>query len=145
MAAVSIYPSTISTSSHLKGKLKLLYPRTNFRSLQSIPILTKSKFSLSFQNLSHLRQSKFLFTRAKADDLFEETITEETLLGSDGKPVKFLLLVLLWASVSIGLYAFSGDAKAAVTVAADSIRASGGGAFRASVGPNRLLSLPRLH
>ncbi|KAL8550381.1 hypothetical protein ACS0TY_008992 [Phlomoides rotata] len=131
MAAVSFTSSTISSSSHLKSRLKLPYPRTHSSSLQSIPILTKSKISLSIQNL---RQFKFLVTRAKSGDLFEEIETEETLLGSDGKPVKFLLLVLLWASVSIGLYAFSGDAKAAATVAADSIRASGGLRF----GPKRL-------
>ncbi|KAL0447080.1 UNVERIFIED_CONTAM: hypothetical protein Slati_1835900 [Sesamum latifolium] len=62
-------------------------------------------------------------------------------MGSDGKPVKFLFWVLLWASVSIGLYAFSGDAKAAAIAAADSIRASGFGvkvanALRASGWPD---------
>lgn len=55
--------------------------------------------------------------------------------------MKILLWVLLWASVSIGLYAFSGDAKAAAIAAADSIRASGFGvkvanALRASGWPD---------
>ncbi|EPS63886.1 hypothetical protein M569_10896, partial [Genlisea aurea] len=58
----------------------------------------------------------------------------------DVNPAKFLLMVLLWASVSIGFYAFSGDAKAA----SDSIRASGFGikvasALRASGWPNEAI------
>lgn len=43
------------------------------------------------------------------------------------KPVNFLLLVVLWASVSLAWFAASGDAKAAAAAAPDSIRASGFG------------------
>lgn len=55
--------------------------------------------------------------------------------------MKFLIWALLWASLSLGFYAFSGDAKAAAVGAADSIRASGFGvkvanALRASGCPD---------
>ncbi|KAL2519429.1 putative small multi-drug export [Abeliophyllum distichum] len=76
---------------------------------------------------------------ASSIDFLESTDKneEKSLLGSKEKPMKFLFWVLLWASVSLGLYAFSGDAKAAT----DSIRASGFGvkvanALRASGWPD---------
>lgn len=141
MAAVLSYPSTLSTFSRLKSNFKLPSPGTHFSSLQSRPILTKSKSLLSFQNFSHLGYPRISFTRATSDDFLEAIEKNESLLGSDEKPVKFLFWVLLWASVSIGLYAFSGDAKAAAIAAADSIRASGFGvkvanALRASGWPD---------
>ncbi|KAI3452803.1 hypothetical protein Pfo_009466 [Paulownia fortunei] len=127
MAAILSYSSTLSTFSHVKSHFKLPSPRTHFSSLQNRPILTKSKSLLSFQTFFHLGHSQISVTRATSDDFLEAIEKDESLLGSDEKPVKFLFLVLLWASVSIGLYAFSGDAKAAAIAAADSIRASGFG------------------
>ncbi|XP_047319868.1 uncharacterized protein LOC124923912 [Impatiens glandulifera] len=53
----------------------------------------------------------------------------ETILPSlEDRPVNFLLLVVLWASVSLAWFAYSSDAKAAV----DSIRASSFGVKIAS-------------
>ncbi|KAL2462696.1 uncharacterized protein Fot_53933 [Forsythia ovata] len=65
------------------------------------------------------------------------TNEEKSLLGSKEKPVKYLFWVLLWASVSLGLYALSRDAKATT----DYIRASDFGvkvpnALRASGWPD---------
>ncbi|KAK6116474.1 hypothetical protein DH2020_049767 [Rehmannia glutinosa] len=128
MAAILTYPSPLSTFSHIKSHFKLPSPRTHFSPLQNRPFLTKSKSLLSFQTFSHLGHPQISATRATPDDLVETIENDESLLGPDEKPLKFLFFVLLWASVSIGLYAFSRDAKAAAIVAAsDSIRASGFG------------------
>ncbi|PHT34005.1 hypothetical protein CQW23_25805 [Capsicum baccatum] len=66
-------------------------------------------------------------SRSCSDSFLEVTEEEEgvLLITTEEKPLKFLFWVLLWASVSVGLFALSGDAKAAA--AADSIRASGFG------------------
>lgn len=138
MAAVLSHPSTISPFPQSNSKLKFPFPRTHFSLLQAPQILSNSKYSLSFHHCSHLGRPKTSATRAKSDDFIEKLEKDESLLASDAKPVKFLFWVLLWASVSIGLYAFSGDAKAA---AIDSIRASGFGvkvanALRASGCPD---------
>ncbi|KAL6543680.1 hypothetical protein OROGR_010177 [Orobanche gracilis] len=122
-------PSTLSTFSHAKSLLKLLSPRTQNRPI----ILTNSNSSFSLQTLSHLCcRPRTSVTRSTSNDFFEELEQDESLLGPDEKPVKFLFWVFFWASVSIGLYAFSKDAKAAA-IAADSIRASGFGVKIASV------------
>lgn len=82
---------------------------------QSFPIL---------QTFSHLGRVQRLIRASSSDSFLEVIEEEEGLLANDEKPLKFLFWVLLWASVSVGLFAVSGDAKAA---AADSIRASGFG------------------
>ncbi|PIN17025.1 hypothetical protein CDL12_10330 [Handroanthus impetiginosus] len=137
MASIFSHPPTLSAFSHPKSRFKLPFPRTHFSPFQNGPILTKSKPLLSFQTPTHLGQPQISVTRATSDDFLETIEKDESLLGSPKKPAKFLFWVLLWASVSIGLYAFSGDAKAA----ADSIRASGFGvkvanALRASGWPH---------
>lgn len=43
------------------------------------------------------------------------------------RPVKFFIWVLIWASLSVAWFAASGDAEAAASAAADSIKASGFG------------------
>lgn len=141
MAFLLSHPPTLLTFSHEKSHFKPPCPRTHFSSLQNRPILSKSKSLPSFRNLSHLGHPQISAAKASSNDFLEEIGKDESLLGSDGKPVKFLFWVLLWASVSIGLYAFSGDAKAAAIAAADSIRASGSGvkvanALRASGWPD---------
>ncbi|KAK4423776.1 hypothetical protein Salat_1960500 [Sesamum alatum] len=143
MAFLLSHPPTLLTtfSPHVKSHFKPPSPRTHFSSLQNTPILSNSKSLPSFRNLSHLGRPQISATKAPSNDFLEEIAKDESLLGSNGKPVKFLFWVLLWASVSIGLYAFSGDAKAASIAAADSIRASGFGvkvanALRASGWPD---------
>ncbi|TMW93689.1 hypothetical protein EJD97_011299 [Solanum chilense] len=84
---------------------------------QSFPIL---------QTFSHLGRVQRLIRASSSDSFLDVIEEEEGLLANDEKPLKFLFWVLLWASVSVGLFAVSGDAKAAAA-AADSIRASGFG------------------
>ncbi|KAL7110233.1 hypothetical protein ACP275_05G011800 [Erythranthe tilingii] len=130
MAAVISYPFTVSAHSPAKFKFKPPSPKTHLVSLQYRPILTtNSKYLLPFQTLSHLRRHQITATEFSADEFLESTDNDESLLGSDEKPAKFLLWVLLCASVSICWYAFSGEAEAAAAAiaAADSIRASGFG------------------
>ncbi|GAA0146860.1 hypothetical protein LIER_06712 [Lithospermum erythrorhizon] len=55
------------------------------------------------------------------DEIVEKT--EALLVIDEDKPVNFLFWVVFWASVSIGVFAFSKDANAAI----DSIKASGFG------------------
>ncbi|XP_057810894.1 uncharacterized protein LOC131025242 [Salvia miltiorrhiza] len=134
MAAILSCSSTISPLPQSTSNPKLPPPRTHLSPLQNPQILPKSK---SF----HPGRREISATRAKSHDFLEEIEKEESLLNPDAKPVKFLFWVLLWASVSVGLYAFSGDARAAAAVAADSIRASGFGvrvanALRASGWPD---------
>lgn len=68
-------------------------------------------------------------TRTSCDSFLEVIEEEEEglLTTTEEKPLKFLFWVLLWASVSVGLFAVSGDAKATAAASADSIRASGFG------------------
>ncbi|GFP80044.1 hypothetical protein PHJA_000147800 [Phtheirospermum japonicum] len=141
MAAILANPSTLSTYAYVKSHFKVPSSRTHSASLQNPPILTNSHSFLSPQTLFHLGRPQIRATRATSDDFLEEIEKNESLLVSNEKPVKFLFWVLLWASVSLGLYAFSKDAKAATMAAADSIRASGFGvkvadALRASGWPD---------
>ncbi|KAH6763159.1 small multi-drug export protein [Perilla frutescens var. hirtella] len=121
MAAVLSYSPTISRTAQSNSIFKLPYPRTHFSLLQNPQILPNSKSSVSSHNFSHLGRPKIY---VKSDDFIEKIEKDESLLVSDAKPAKFLFWVFLWASVSVGIYAFSGEAKAA---AVDSIRASGFG------------------
>lgn len=141
MASNLSYPSTLFSFSQVKSHFKLPSPRSHFSSLpskQKIHIKTESL--LTFPSLPRpgliCRTSVI---RASSNDILKsiDKNEEKSFLGTNGKPVKFIFLVLLWASVSLGLYAFSGDAKAST----DSIRASGFGvkvanALRASGWPD---------
>ncbi|KAK4429944.1 hypothetical protein Salat_1295100 [Sesamum alatum] len=143
MASILSHSPTLLTICRSKcHSLPFSAPRTHFSSLQYKPILKKSQSSLSFQTLFHPGHPQISVTRASSDDFLETIEKDESLLGSEEKPVKFLFWVLLWASVSLGFYAFSADANAAAVVGgADSIRASGFGvrvanALRASGWPD---------
>lgn len=88
--------------------------------------LFKSKPILRFQNphvLGHL-VSSYVSTRASSsssDRLLDDITEEEQFLRfSEESPVKYVLWVVVWASLSLVWFATSGDANAAV----DSIRAS---------------------
>lgn len=76
-------------------------------------------------HLGHFRTSSFPIssatTRAATDDFLETIQEKDRVLESEERPEKFLFWVLFWAAVSIGIFAVSGNAKAA---AVDSIRAS---------------------
>lgn len=120
---------------HGSSKPKLSFPKISFSSVKKGQFHLKSKHFatfLEFANRGHPKNSKFpnlLVTRASTDD-FIEAIEKEGFVGNEEKPVKSLLWALFWASVSICLFAVSGDAKAAA--AADSIKASGFGVKVAS-------------
>ncbi|KAL3824181.1 hypothetical protein ACJIZ3_020210 [Penstemon smallii] len=145
MASILSQPPVNSSFFNVKRsylKLPTPLPKTHFSSLQTPKFLTNSQSPLQFQPFFHVGHPRISVPRASSDGFLETIEKEESLLGSsDEKPVKFLFWVLLWASVSIGLYAFSGDAKAVAISAADSIRASSFGvkvanALRASGWPD---------
>ncbi|KAL2546887.1 uncharacterized protein Fot_16120 [Forsythia ovata] len=123
MASILSQPTSLFPFSH---HVKLPSPRTLLTSLpnkQKIQLKTQSL--LTFPTLPRPGLIRTSIIRVSSNDFLEsiDKNEEKSLLGSKEKPVKFLFWVLLWASVSLGLYAFSGDAKAAT----DSIRASGFG------------------
>ncbi|KAL3511177.1 hypothetical protein ACH5RR_030578 [Cinchona calisaya] len=128
MAASLPNPPMLLTRNHEKSHLfKLSFPKTHFPSLSNkqFPIKFKSFSTFHALNqLGHFQTHSFpnLTARRASSCDFLETIEEKDriLAIEEKRPVKFLFWVLFWASVSIGLFAVSGDAKAAV----DSIRAS---------------------
>ncbi|XP_073314571.1 uncharacterized protein [Primulina huaijiensis] len=125
MASILSHPPKIGVFYHVKSHIKFPVARTHFSSLPIDNVYIKSESLLSCRALPHLGSSRITVTRASASDFLETIENDESSRGSAEKPVKFLLWVLLWASVSIGLYAFSGNAKASAPT--DSIRASGFG------------------
>ncbi|KZV54694.1 hypothetical protein F511_42570 [Dorcoceras hygrometricum] len=128
MASILSHPPTIFASSHVKSRIKSPAARTHFSAIPIEKVYIKSGSLLSSRALTHLGSSQITVARASAGDFLETIENDDCPRGSRGKPVKFLLWVLLWASLSVGLYAFSGNAKAAAASApADSIRASGFG------------------
>ncbi|GER55950.1 hypothetical protein STAS_33654 [Striga asiatica] len=142
MVAILSSPSTIPTTLlQVKSHFRLQFPRTHFASLPNRRSPINSKPFHSLHTHSHLNRPQISVTRATSDELLENVEKVESLSSPDEKPVKFVFWVLLWASVSIGLYAFSKDAKASAVAAADSIRTSGFGlrvanALRASGWPD---------
>lgn len=106
-------------------------PRKTLFSLKlNRPSITRSTqslhFSSPFVNVPHFncfdpvsRTSRIIRTvpRSSSNGFLED---DEIIPSFEEKPVKVLLLVLFWASLSLAWFAASGDAKAAV----DSIRAS---------------------
>ncbi|XP_019164789.1 PREDICTED: uncharacterized protein LOC109160967 [Ipomoea nil] len=106
---------------HGSSKPKLPFPKISFFPVKKGQFHLKSKYFATFREFANPKTSKFpklLVPRASPDDLIEAIEKEE-------KPAKSLLWALFWASVSICLFAVSGDAKA--SAAADSIKASGFG------------------
>ncbi|XP_023888647.2 uncharacterized protein LOC112000715 [Quercus suber] len=107
--------STFSTRrTHLRFSLQHgLFPiKTNKE-----PIF-KSNPHLTCQASRHF--GPLLATRASSDGFLEKLEESETLPFFEERPFKFVVLVILWASVSLAWFAASGDAKAAT----DSIKAS---------------------
>ncbi|XP_038893409.1 uncharacterized protein LOC120082205 [Benincasa hispida] len=111
--------------------ISVFSPRKTLFSLKlNRPSITQSKQSLhlssSCVNVRHFNYFKHVFstsrifrtvTRSSSNGFLED---DEILPSFEEKPVKVVLLVLFWASLSLAWFAASGDAKAA----ADSIRAS---------------------
>ncbi|KAK3022916.1 hypothetical protein RJ639_046460 [Escallonia herrerae] len=121
-----------SSVSRLSTLLTLSHPRISPHQIikplvrnQKVNFNPKESF-LTFQASPHLGILALAPTRASKDGSFL-TLQEDNdanLPSFEERPVKFLLWVLFWASLSLGLYAVSGEAKAAADVAVDSIRAS---------------------
>lgn len=117
MASSVSYPPTILTFSHGKSLLK---PSFNQISTHNKKIHFNSKHSLSLEK-SHYPGRPHLTTTSASSNGSLESIQESVVLPSfEEPPVKFLCWVLFWASLSVALFAVSGDANAAV----DSIKAS---------------------
>lgn len=99
--------------------LKLNRPSIN----QSEQFLHRSNLCVNFRHSNYLipvfSTSRIFCTvaRISSNDFLED---DDIVPSFEEKPVKVLLLVLFWASLSLAWFAASGDAKAAV----DSIRAS---------------------
>lgn len=128
MASILLHFPALLTTSRLKcQRLPPSAPRVHFSSFQHKPIVTNSQSLLSFLTLFHPGNPPFPVTRASSDDFLETIEKDKSLSLSEEKPVKFLFWVLLWASLSLGLHALSGYARAAAIGGADSIRASGFG------------------
>lgn len=112
-----------------KSHFKFLSPKICFFQQSDKRVHLKLKSFPTFNapnHLGHFRTSSFPIgsatTRATTDDFLEAIQEKEKVLDSEERPEKFLFWVLFWASVSIGIFAVSGNAKAAAAV--DSIKAS---------------------
>lgn len=122
----------MATSLALTSPLTLAFsPRKTLISFKlNRPSISQSKQSLHRSspcvNIRHFNWYNPVFstsrvfrtvTRISSNEFLED---DENLPSFEEKPVKVLLLVLFWASLSLAWFAASGDAEAAV----DSIRAS---------------------
>lgn len=89
-----------------------------------------SNADLNFQTLSPLNPLlansplSHAATRVSSHGFLDKDEKDDILPVFEERPVKFVFWVLVWASVSLALFAASGDANAAAAAAADSIRAS---------------------
>lgn len=143
MVSVLLHSTSLSPTFRLKTH-KLPLPRINvFRVPHKPAVVKKPESLLSFPTFLHLGCPRFTATRASRDDFLGKIEKDESLslTLSEEKPVKFLFWVLVWASVSLGLHALCGDARAAVEY---SIRGSGFGvkvanALRASGWPDEAI------
>lgn len=141
MASVLLQSTSLSPTFCLKSrKLLLSVPRINVFRVPHKPAVKKPESLLPCPTFLHPR---FTATRASRDDFLGKIEKDESLSLSEEQSVKFLFWVLVWASVSLGLHALCGDARAAANgvAAADSIRGSGFGvkvanALRASGWPD---------
>lgn len=115
-------PSSAVTSYTRKSHLKIsAATQIRFFSAHIKHLVHNPDPSLSFRISRH--QTPFLSTSTRcSSNGFLPTVEDEEVLSAfkEPKPVKFALWVLFWASLSLALFAASGDAKAAV----DSIKAS---------------------
>ncbi|XP_009360405.2 uncharacterized protein LOC103950879 [Pyrus x bretschneideri] len=138
--------SLSASTSPLTSNLSLRKTHFVFSPENSRPIITHIKQSpsspnaeLKFQTLPNLNPSIAISPLPRAASRvssrgFLETDEEDELLPLfEERPVKFALWVLVWASVSLALFAASGNANAAAAAAADSIRASNFGLKIATV------------
>ncbi|XP_041013080.1 uncharacterized protein LOC121256367 [Juglans microcarpa x Juglans regia] len=114
-SSASSLTSTFSTrKTHLKFTLN--HDGSSIISTKQHPF--KSGLHLTFQASHHF--GPLLVKRASSDGVFDAVEENGTLPSFEERPVKLLLLVIFWASVSLAWFAASGDANAA----SDSIRAS---------------------
>ncbi|CAN4124397.1 unnamed protein product [Withania somnifera] len=124
MATSLSHSPQLFTFSYRKSHPSFSFPKIHTFVNQNPHIHTKTQSFPIIQAFNHL--GRFQNVIITSSDSFFEVIEEEEeglLNTNEEKPLKFLFWVLLWASVSVGLFAVSGDAKAA----GDSIRASGFG------------------
>ncbi|KAJ4840237.1 hypothetical protein Tsubulata_033896 [Turnera subulata] len=107
---------------HLNTLPSLNLAKRNPTILDTRAALASAKPFLAFQRVYRLGYSFPLTAISRASSHgFVDTTEDELVLPSYGeKPVKYLFWVVFWASLSLAVFAFSGDAKAA----ADSIKAS---------------------
>ncbi|XP_051122530.1 uncharacterized protein LOC127245589 [Andrographis paniculata] len=141
MASILSHSATVLTVSRVRYfRVSISAPRIRLSPIEFRPIPTTL---IPFQSQSsQLLNPQIRAVRASRNNL-EITEKGESLSVSGGTPLKYLVWVLVWASVSVGIYAFSGNAAKAATAigGADSIRASGYGikvanALRASGWPD---------
>lgn len=122
MSASLSYSPQLLTFSFRKTNPSFTFPKIHSFLHQNRKICLKTQSFPIFPTFSHLGRVQRV-TRGSSDSFLEAIEEEEGFPETEEKPLKFLFWVLLWASVSVGLFAVSGDAKAA----ADSIRTSGFG------------------
>ncbi|OAY49943.1 uncharacterized protein LOC110614369 [Manihot esculenta] len=129
--AASVSPFSLSFSFR-NTHLRALPNRSNTGLYPSIShdkqVLLKSTPFLAFKALDLpgyciFSSAPLALTRSSSHGFLDPTDDEEILPSFEERPVKFLFWVVFWASLSLALFAASGDANAAV----DSIKASGFG------------------
>lgn len=126
MASSLSHPPMLLPLNHVKSHFKFSFPKTHFPVLHNKQIPIKFRSFSTFHAPNHVNHSQassfpiFTAARASSDDFLETIEDKDRILAIEERPVKFLFWVLFWASVSVGIFAISGDAKAAV----DSISAS---------------------
>lgn len=126
--SLSHSPQLLTFFSYRRPQPSFSFPKIHSFLNQNQQIHLKTQSFPLIQTFNHL--GRFQNVTRTSPDSFLEVIEEEEeglLTTTEEKPLKFLFWVLLWASVSVGLFAVSGDAKATAAAAADSIRASGFG------------------
>ncbi|GLU09349.1 hypothetical protein SLE2022_262150 [Rubroshorea leprosula] len=125
MAAGTVLASSLSLTlapSFRKTYLRILSHRVHSPIDRNRHLVWKnSKQLLSNHCPGDLSFSLFV-PRDSSNGFFDGSEEKEVLPSFEEKPVKFLLWVVFWASVSLAWFAASGDAKA--VAASDSIRAS---------------------
>lgn len=119
-ASLSASPLT-STFSTRKTHLKFSLNHALSSIIPSAQPIFKSNARLTFQASQHF--GPLLATRASSDGFLDPVEENQTLPSFEGRPGKFLLWVVFWASVSLAWFAASGEANAALA----SIRASSSG------------------
>ncbi|KAI9169455.1 hypothetical protein LWI28_012600 [Acer negundo] len=104
--------------------------KTSLNNVNSLITNVKSRPFPTFQNPHHLGPlvSSYVVSKASSSDGFLDKTTNggdlEILPFTKEGPVKYLLWVLVWTSLSLVWFAASSDANAAAAAATDSIKAS---------------------